>query len=99
MLAGESRLAGISAPSKAARRSRKPETESAPKVLPCHERSRAMKRRRSGLPIAEWYCNAIFRQDSTASEPLEQKVMCFKPPPQDSAIIAVSSSKGSLVKV
>ena len=50
--AGERRDTASSEPSKAAVRSRKPEIDNAPSVLPCHERFLAMKRRRLMSPRA-----------------------------------------------
>ena len=73
-MAGESRFEGIKAPSNAARRAANPEIEVAPIVLPCHDRSRLMNRRRLFWPIAVWYCSAILMADSIASDPLLLKV-------------------------
>ena len=49
------------------RRNRRPTGR--PSVLPCQDRSRAMKRRFFISPRAAKYCRATFKADSTASEP------------------------------
>ncbi len=93
-------LAGAKAPSKAARRSRSPRSIAPPAYSRAREPFAGDESATLRLsPGDALILQRILRQDSIASEPLEQKVMCFSPPPQDSAIIAVNSSRGSLLKV
>jgi hypothetical protein len=80
-------------------RSLRSDTDNAPKVLPCHDRRRAMNRFLVGSPFAQWKWSAIFSADSTASEPPHVNTICCRSDPARRPTISVSSSNGSLLKL
>ena len=58
-----------------------------------------MNFRRLVCPIAVWYCSAIFRQLSTASDPPVTNTISLSVPPHNWRMICVMSSSASEVKL